>query len=584
MPGLSRKIPSPLLLLALIIVALMSISASAQAPSSAAGEAAITIPQLIAIIILIIVAVYTFLGANVLGLTEPLLVGSIAGFILGIPATGIVLSALVELVYLGVFPIGGAAAPNAMIASIVSVMVAKILGYTTISTEVLTSLVAVVAVPVALLTAALEIALARAGCTIYAHQVDRSIDEGKIGRISLIVPLGTLNWVIAYMIPVLAFASLGLTPQAADAIRSALNTPTAQTIIRGFSVAGALLPALGLGYLMKLLFRREYIPWFILGFVLTAYLKLPILGVTLLVVGLLLVIYWREVESVFRASSNPGSEPAARPSEKREALLSRSDLNTAFLKTIFADQWSWNYERMQGQSYAFIMKHIEEKLRKDPEELKSWMRLHNEFFNTNPVMTPAIVGLNIALEERGADQDTIRALKTSLMGPFAGLGDGLIWFTWRPIAFGLGASIAIATASGLGPLVSFILWVPVIVLIAYYLMMYGYTQGERLMSIIGAGGLRVIRDVAAALAIAIVASLGVTYINVYTPLQITLPGGATPISIQSAIDQILPRLIPLVFLLVAYWLYRRGWGITRVLALYFVIGFILGIAGVLAVP
>ncbi len=536
---------------------------------------AITVPQLIGIIILLLFIVYTFLGFNPFGLTEPLVIGTIAGFILGIPDVGIVLAAMLELVYLGIFPIGGAAAPNAVVATITAVMFAKILGITTVSTKELSSLVAI-AVPVGLLTMYIEIVLARMGCVFYSHWADREIDNGNIGRIGIIAAIGTFQWFIAYLIPVLAMAALGMNQAAVEQIRSFVTNPTVKTVLSALGVAGALMPAIGLAWLLKLTYTKEMLPWFILGYVLVAYLKIPILGIALFIGGLIFLVWRKELWELF-TTTGAETQVAERP-----RILTKNDLVKAFLKTAFASQWAWNYERMQGTAYAFIMTHIEKKLRKDIEELKSWMKLHNEFFNTNPIMIPLIVGIDAAIEEGGGNQDIVRSLKASLMGPLAGLGDGMFWFTWRPIAFGIGASIAM-TAGILGPAIALILWIPIVWFVAWLLLQLGYKYGFNIVAIFQSGKIEIIRAVAAALAVAIIAALGVTYVNVIVPVKITGIHGAA-ISIQSAIDKIMPRLIPLLFLLGAFGLMKKGISPVKVLGLYFLIGFVLGLIGILGTP
>ena len=543
-------------------------------PTATTG-AAITVPQLIAIIILLLFIVYTFLGFNPFGLTEPLVIGTIVGFILGIPDVGIVLAAMLELVYLGIFPIGGAAAPNAVVATITAVMFAKILGITTVSTKELSSLVAI-AVPVGLLTMYIEIVLARMGCVFYSHWADREIDKGNIGRIGAIAAIGTFQWFIAYLIPVLAMAALGMNQAAVEQIRSFVTNSSVKTVLSALGVAGALMPAIGLAWLLKLTYTKEMLPWFILGYVFVAYLKLPILGIALFIGGLIFLVWRKELWELFTTT---GAETQA---AERPKILTKNDLVKAFLKTAFASQWAWNYERMQGTAYAFIMTHIEKKLRKDVEELKSWMKLHNEFFNTNPIMIPLIVGIDAAIEEGGGDQDIVRSLKASLMGPLAGLGDGMFWFTWRPIAFGIGASIAM-TAGILGPAIALILWIPVVWFVGWLLLQLGYKYGFNIVTIFQSGKIEIIRTVAAALAVAIIAALGVTYVNVVVPVKITGMQGAA-ISIQSAIDKIMPRLIPLLFLLGAFGLMKKGVSPVKVLGLYFLIGFVLGLIGILGTP
>ncbi len=55
---------------------------------------------------------------------------------------------------------------------------------------------------------------------------------------------------------------------------------------------------------------------------------------------------------------------------------------------------------------------------------------HMEFFNCTPQLTPFIMGLAASMEEQNANSEegefqteSISMIKTSLMGPFAGIGD-----------------------------------------------------------------------------------------------------------------------------------------------------------------
>ena len=63
-------------------------------------------------------------------------------------------------------------------------------------------------------------------------------------------------------------------------------------IIRGISVAAGILPALGFAMLGKILISPKVAPYFLLGFLLAAYLNVPVLGIALLgviIVALMLV-------------------------------------------------------------------------------------------------------------------------------------------------------------------------------------------------------------------------------------------------------------------------------------------------------
>lgn len=556
------------------LITFFAILMSPAVKAAGGGETTtITFGQVLATTILIIIAVFEFLGFRPIGIGEPLIIGTLTGIIVGIPKTALVLSALLQLVYLGMYPIGGAAAPDATVATVVAVFFAKILGYTSVDPSQLSSLIAF-AVPIGILSMYLEVLFARMGCTTYAHWADKVIEEGKIDRLQLIVTAGTLQWALTKAVPILLFGILGASEGAVEAIRSFVQNATVKTIMSALGVAGAMMPAVGLAYLMKLMFSREMVPWFIMGYILAAYLKMPILGIALMIVALALAIKANALKSIFESVTENESMSAGK------SVLSKRDLLKVYLKIAFMSQWAWNYERMQGQAYANIMKDIEKKLRKTKEELIGWMKMHNEFFNTNPAMIPFIVGLDASLEEKGADKDTIRSLKTMLMGPLAGLGDGLFWFTWRPIAYGLGASLAL-NGSFVGPVLATLLWFGLIVIVTWKLLDLGYKYGEKVVGIIQSGQFEVIREVGTMLAIGIIGALGVTYIGIHTPVTITFQSGEA-FKLQDALDKILPNILPLTTLLGTYQLYRKGMTPGKVLLTIFVVGFILGLIGFLS--
>lgn len=262
----------------------------------------------------------------------------------------------------------------------------------------------------------------------------------------------------------------------------------------------------------------------------------------------------------------------------REKVITNKDLNRVFWLSWFI-QSAWNYERMMGHGFAHGMLPIERKLRKSVEELKEWIKLHLEFYNTEPHVHNVILGMTIALEEAGADPDTIRGVKTSLMGPFAGLGDSVIWFTILPIVFTLGASLG-AQGNFAGPILSLILWIPITWAIKYYSLIYGYRYGTSLAEILRGETLRVFREYLAAFGMLMVGGITATYVRASTPLVIARYG-ENVIRLQPILDSILPKLLPLLFTIFMYLLLRRGWSLTRSVLVLFLVGFVLGAIGVL---
>ena len=96
-------------------------------------------------------------------------------------------------------------------------------------------------------------------------------------------------------------------------------------------------------------------------------------------------------------------------------------------------------------------------------------------------MANPIFGVTMALEEERAnsadvDDAAISGVKIGMMGPLAGAGDPLFWFTLRPILLSLGASLAVS-GNVLGPLLFFILWNIMAAAVKWYTQEFGYKAG-----------------------------------------------------------------------------------------------------------
>ncbi|MBF4808076.1 MAG: PTS mannose/fructose/sorbose transporter family subunit IID, partial [Lancefieldella rimae] len=111
-------------------------------------------------------------------------------------------------------------------------------------------------------------------------------------------------------------------------------------------------------------------------------------------------------------------------------------------------QGSWNYERMQNGGWAFSMIPAIKKLYPKKEDQIAALKRHLEFYNTHPYVSAPVIGVTLALEEGRAngepiDDVAIQGVKVGMMGPLAGVGDPVFWFTVRPILGALGASLAL---------------------------------------------------------------------------------------------------------------------------------------------
>ena len=101
-------------------------------------------------------------------------------------------------------------------------------------------------------------------------------------------------------------------------------------------------------------------------------------------------------------------------------------------------QGSWNYERAQNAGWCFAIIPAIKKLYSNKEDQSSALKRHLEFYNTQPALSSPIMGVVLAMEEERAngapiDDATVNGVKVGMMGPLAGVGDPLFWYTIRPI-------------------------------------------------------------------------------------------------------------------------------------------------------
>lgn len=92
-----------------------------------------------------------------------------------------------------------------------------------------------------------------------------------------------LNWGIYSLIPFFAILF------GAKAIESALKL-IPEVIMHGLSVVGNLLPAVGMAMLLKMLWDNKIAAYFFLGFIVIAYLKVPLIAVSALAIIIAVIV------------------------------------------------------------------------------------------------------------------------------------------------------------------------------------------------------------------------------------------------------------------------------------------------------
>ena len=217
--------------------------------------------------------------------------------------------------------------------------------------------------------------------------------------------------------------------------------------------------------------------------------------------------------------------------EKNVSLTKQDRISVCWRSTFL--QGSWNYERMQNGGFCYAMIPAIKRLYSTKEDQAAALKRHLEFFNTQPYVAAPILGVTLALEEDRAngapvDDAAIQGVKVGMMGPLAGVGDPIFWFTVRPILGALAASFAMS-GNILGPILFFVLWNVIRYAFLWYTQEFGYKAGTAITKDLSGGLLQKVTQGASILGMFVLGALVQRWVNVgfpFTVSKVTLSEGA----------------------------------------------------------
>ncbi len=233
---------------------------------------------------MLVEAILIALWAGILGIDlynglthihRPVVSGVVVGLILGDLTTGLIVGGTLELIWMGMVPLAGAQPPNVVIGGVIGTAFGVITGQ---DPDVAVG----IAIPFAVAMQGLVTLL----FTLFAplmHKADQfALDANTKG----IDNLNYLGLTITFFFNAfIAFLPIYFGAQTAAEYVEAVP----QWIIDGLAVAGGIMPAIGFAMLLRIMMKVEYIMFFIVGFILAAYLELPILAIAL--IGLAIALY-----------------------------------------------------------------------------------------------------------------------------------------------------------------------------------------------------------------------------------------------------------------------------------------------------
>ena len=306
-----------------------------------------------------------------------------------------------------------------------------------------------------------------------------------------------------------------------------------------------------------------------------------------------------------------------KPDESGKLTLSKADRQKVWWRSTFL-QGSWNYERMQNLGWAYSLIPAIKKLYTKKEDQAAALERHLEFFNTHPYVAAPIIGVTLALEEEKAngaaiDDAAIQGVKIGMMGPLAGIGDPVFWFTVRPILGALGASLAL-TGNIIGPLIFFLAWNTIRMAFLWYTQELGYKAGSEITKDMSGGILQDITKGASILGMFILAVLVERWVSikfVFNVSSVKLDDKAyihwdklssgykgiqeafaqvgqglsqTPEKVttfQQNLDSLIPGLMGLLLTFACMWLLKKKVSPITIIIALFVVGVLAHVAGLM---
>ncbi len=273
------------------------------------------------------------------------------------------------------------------------------------------------------------------------------------------------------------------------------------------------------------------------------------------------------------SSNSTGSAQDAKEATEMQATptkrLDNRDLVRIFWRSWMLDS-SWNYERQQNMGYSYAITPVVEKVYEDgSEKQKRAFGRTLDFMAITPQLSTLLLGINAAMEEENAvnpdfDDSTITAVKTSLMGPLAGIGDSLIAGTLRVIGTGIAIGFA-QQGSPLGAILLLLIFNVPGLLIRWFGLKMGYQYGSTFITDAAKGGLmEKVTYAASVVGLMAIGGMIASYISLDLSM-ITVGSGDFAQPITDYIDMIMPCLPQLAVFGFMYWIMGKKFKTTWVL-------------------
>lgn len=234
-----------------------------------------------ALVVFLTVGGQELLGFTMLG--RPIVIGPLLGALLGDVQTGLLVGASLETVFMGVINIGGASAAEPGLATALATAFA-------INMHAGVAVALPIAIPLGVIGLQVKTLIYVGVIGPFAAKFDRLAEAGNAKGIArLHFGLWGLQWLLYSLIP---FFAILIGSEATQRVLEMIPA----VILNGLGIAGNLLPAVGMAMLLKMMWDNKIAVFFFLGFILVAYLKMPLIAVAALALIIALVSTNRDLD------------------------------------------------------------------------------------------------------------------------------------------------------------------------------------------------------------------------------------------------------------------------------------------------
>lgn len=247
----------------------------------------ITLMQGIGLAIMAIIVGIDF-WLEALFIFRPIIVCTLTGLILGDVQLGLLCGGITELAFAGLTPAGGTQPPNPVLAGVMTV----VLAYTT-GTEAAGAMA--LALPFSFLMQYV-ILFCYSTFSFFMKGADKAAEEADTKKIYTTV--ATCTGIVALLYGAIVFLCSFVAQDAMKLLVESLPV----WLTHAFEIAGGMLPAVGFAMLLKVMLKAEFIPYLLIGFVISCFLDYSNL-LPIAVVGVALALFVYNIEQSIKANA-----------------------------------------------------------------------------------------------------------------------------------------------------------------------------------------------------------------------------------------------------------------------------------------